>query len=929
MLPSRRARLFFTEALTSVAGKPIWSPAFRTVDDLMCEYSGLKVAEKIPLIADLFKVYSRFHRETFDSFWYWGEMLLSDFDSIDKYMIDAGMLFRNVAELKEIDKDGSYLDPEQAEVVSRFWRSFGHETGYSDEQRRFLDIWSTLGDIYSQYTHLLAGKGSGYAGMVSRCAAENIRSGKIPASVADGYNGYIIAGFNALTICEKVLFRHLSAEYNTEFYWDGDDYYTSDGEQEAGLFIRENMRLFPQKYPLGPYDNFSRPKKITVVSSPSDSMQCKYAGQVLGKLFSENGIIPGKETAIVLTDESLMPPVLSSIPDTVSDINVTMGYPLKLTHVYTLYESLAALQSRKRMRGGMALFRYSDITGLLSHPLIYGLDPSIAQKIIDEVRIRQVIYPDITGMIPDGSPIGILLSTAEEGWEGMSSYILRCLATVISSDTFSGPEHGEDRDHIALIADNLRRTANSLSACGLELSVKVFLSLVRKILQNVRIPFEGEPLKGVQVMGILETRNLDFSNVILLSMNDDNFPGNRVNSYSFIPYNLRLAYGLPTPQHHEGVYAYYFYRLLQRAENIHLVYSSKADEKSNGEQSRYIYQLRYESPHDLRRLGIALDVTVPVREGLTVPKTEETATELKKYLDGAKLLSPTSFHNYIACPLKFYFSSIAGLREEEDPGDEIDAPMFGTILHRSMELLYGPLCGSADPRPSIQELIGSSRVVDAVACAAREEYLRGDALSPDEYGGNLMLVSDIIIRYINRCILPYDSGSAPFRILKTEQKMEVSFDFGCRGTACTIGFRGLADRIDGLPDGRVRVVDYKTGKASLAFDGTEALFSSLAKERNPAAFQTLLYGMMLSRSIGCDVQPALYYVRNLNAEGYSPLLNDRQRKAEVVSFCDYAEEFESLLEEKLAELFDDSVPFRQCEDTKTCDWCDYKKICNR
>ncbi|MCC8019955.1 MAG: PD-(D/E)XK nuclease family protein [Rikenellaceae bacterium] len=929
IFPSRRARLFFTEALTAAAGRPLWSPEFRTVDDVMQRYSALTVGERIPLVAELYKVYSRFHAETFDSFYYWGEMLLSDFDSIDKYLIDAGMLFRNIADLKELEKDTGYLEPEQAEIIARFWKSFGHENGYSDEKRKFLDIWASLYDIYTQYRESLASKGIGYPGMVYRQAADNIRAGRLPApDEADG-TGYVIAGFNALTGCEKILFKYLATSRNAEFFWDYDDYYVADGDQEAGLFIRENRRLFPQRHPLGPTDNFARPKRITVVASPSDSMQCKYAGEGLRQFAAESGRVPDKETAIVLTDENLLMPVLSSVPDSIGDINITMGYPLKLTPAYTLYERLAEMQSRRKTRGEKVLFRYTDLTGLLAHPYIAGIDPGTSDKVTAEVKRRQVLYPDITGMVPESSPLATLLTGAGGEWQELSGYLVSALSAVLTSPALAGPERGQDRDQLVLIADNIRRVTNSLAACGLEVTAKVFLSLVRKILQNTRIPFEGEPLRGVQVMGILETRNLDFRNVIVLSMNDDNFPGNRVASYSFIPYNLRLAYGLPTPQHHEGVYAYYFYRLLQRAENVHLVYSSKSDEKSSGEQSRYIYQLMYESEHELRRLGVGLDVTVPGRRGVEIPKTGDTALRLARFLSGKKQLSPTSFHNYIACSLKFYFHSVAGLYEEEEPGEEIDAPMFGTILHRSMELLYAPLCGKDDPRPAIRALIGSQAVAEAVDRAVRDEYLKGENIPQDEYGGNLILVADIIMRYINKCILPYDAGGPVFRITGTEDKVSTQFGFRSGGEVHSVGFRGLADRLDRLPDGRLRVVDYKTGRESLSFNGLETLFSPIARDRNPAAFQTLLYGLILSRKHGCDVQPALYYVRNLNAEGYSHLLTDRERKAQVVSYHQYGEQFEALLAEKLAELFDETVPFRQCDDEKTCAWCEFVKICRK
>ncbi|MCD8072231.1 MAG: PD-(D/E)XK nuclease family protein, partial [Alistipes sp.] len=530
ILPNRRAKLFFCDALSGIIAKPLWQPSFRTMDEIMQHYSGLGAGEKIPLVAELYKVYSRYHTETFDSFYYWGEMLMSDFDSIDKYLVDAGMLFRNVAQLKEIESDNSY----PAEMISRFWKSFGHESGYSEEKKRFLDIWSTLDPIYREFRTRLNEKGVGYTGMIYRQAAENIKSGNIPEDIKV-QGKYIVAGFNALSQCEKVLLRYLSP--NAEFFWDYDQYYVNDPRQEAGLFIRENMRIFPQEHPLGGYDNFCANKKITVVASPSDSMQCKYAGDVLGRI-AAGGQIPGKETAIVLTDENLMTPLLSSIPGQIGEINVTMGYPLKLTSAYTLYERLAQLQSGKRVNGSKTLYRYGDLTGLLNHPFVSELDKDVNRLILERVRKMQVMYPDISQICPAGSPIGLMLSPCGDTWQDISKYLLSAISAVITSGALSGDGHGHDRDHLAMIAASVRQTSNSLENAEVEVSSKVFLSLVRKILQATAIPYEGEPLQGVQVMGILETRGLDFKNLIVLSMNDDNFPGSRVSSYSFIPHNM-------------------------------------------------------------------------------------------------------------------------------------------------------------------------------------------------------------------------------------------------------------------------------------------------------------------------------------------------------------------------------------------------------
>lgn len=940
LFPSRRARLFFNEALSRIAGKPIWQPRYTTIDDLMGELSGIGAGDHIRMMTELYSVYSEYHQETFDSFYFWGEMLLSDFDSIDKYMIDADMLFSNISDLKEISDDFSYLTPEQAEIIARFWRSFGHETEYSAEKQRFVEIWRTLSPIYHKFKTRLTGMGLGYTGMIYRDVAEKIKQGELAGSAKS--RRYVIAGFNALSETEKILFDHLQRHHDVEFLWDYDRYYLDNEEQEAGLFLRENIRRFPQKTPMRyACDSFSSPKNITVTESPSDTMQCKFAGELVARLGQEGGFVPDKETAIVLTDENLLMPLLYSIPEGIDKINVTMGYPLKLTPAYSFLERLIQLQLRKRRNKKGMSFYHNDAVGLLRHPYVAAATEGASTGLADMLVERQHIYIESSRLRESGL-LEVVFSDPATGWDNMSGYLQQIVGEItatLASKVDENENNKQQVEFLSLLSDNIARLRNSLVGCGIELSDRIYASLLRKILQNVRVPFDGEPLEGVQVMGILETRNLDFRNVVLLSVTDDTFPGNRSASSSFIPYNLRLAYGLPTPQHHEGVYAYYFYRLLQRAENIHLVYSSRADDKSSGEQSRYIYQLQYESPHEIRRQAIGLDVNLTPPEPIEVDKKGDVAEKLKAFLcelnpDGeavaALSLSPTSFYNYVACPLKFYFYSIARLRVEDEVSEEIDAPMFGTILHGAMERLYRPALGVAAPRDYIRSLIDSDKIAEAVDEAIVAEYFHGDEVAQDEYSGNLMLVRDIVCKYINNCILPFDASRDGFRIEMLEKKITGTCGFELDGVVREVSFGGLADRIDRLDSGRCRVVDYKTGLDHLEFNGLDALFSGVHSEMNAAALQTLLYSMMLSRQPGmADTQPALYYVRKMNNADYSPLLEDKSAGRPVESYSDYKAGFESLLSAKLAELFDPATPFTQCEDTKQCAWCDFNVICRR
>lgn len=927
LFPSRRARLFFADALSRIADKPLWQPSYVTIDELMQQISGLTSSDPVRLITELYKVYSKHHDEPFDSFYFWGEMLLSDFDAVDKYLIDADMLFANVADLKAMESDMSYLSQEQIAVIKRFWQSFAIQNGLSREQEHFIRIWESLAPIYHSFAEALSEQQMAYTGMMHRRAVEVMRSGQ--EITLKGGPRYIVAGFNALSECEKHLFDYLARSRETEFYWDYDNYYVDNPQQEAGLFLRENIRRFEQLHPLDTTDSFTQDKEIVVVAAPSDTLQCRYVNDFLQEL-AANGTTPDKETAVVLTDENLLMPVLFSMPESIENINVTMGYPLRQTLAYSFMERLIELQNHRRNSSSRTSFYHADVTGLLSHPFVKESCAEVAGRLSHEVQRYGQIYVDSRKMV--GCPLIERIFASPESWQQVADYLLDVLSAVASEsaaqDAGSESDIAQRVEFFTHIVDHIHKLRNSLDECGIEVSVAVFASLLRRTLQTLRIPYEGEPLLGVQVMGILETRNLDFENVVILSMTDDNFPGNRSASSSFIPYNLRMAYGLPTPMHHEGVYAYYFYRLLQRARRVHLVYSSQSDDKQTGEQSRYIYQLRYESPHRIDQRRISLDVNLSQRGDIVVEKSGQVWDRLCEFLDSStNKLSPTSFYNYIECPLKFYFKSVAKIRKDDELTEQIDSPMFGTILHRAMELLYTDLVGVPRPQKAIRELITSPKVDQHVHTAIAEEYLKGETLDGEPWGGNLLLIKDIVTKYIRNCLLPYDSSTDDFVIMELEKRVDARVEIECCGEVRHVCFGGVADRIDRLLDGTIRVVDYKTGSKHIEFKGLAELFSEKGRDRNSAVMQTLLYAMIIHRNMGCDVQPALYYVRNINSPDYSPLLMDKSRNAHVSSYIYYRSEFEQELRRTLEELFDPTKPFVPCIDDKPCQWCDYREIC--
>lgn len=924
VLPSRRARLFFSDALSALTSRPIWQPRYISMDDIMSRYSTLAVGEKLRLITELYRIYSDYPpHEPFDKFYFWGEILLSDFDLIDKYMIDADMLFRNLCDIKEIEADLSYLSEDMRRVIHAFWSHFADTTALSAEKRIFLDRWLSLAPIYHRLRERLTSLGIAYTGMIYRSAVENIEQGNIPAE--EDFR-YVFIGFNALSECERRVLKYLDRQGRCDFLWDYDSFYTEDRNQEAGYFLRDNIREFKPLDDIT-HDNFlSINKKINAISCVSNVVQCKHVNSLLQEI--SPSLAFDKQTAIVLTDESLLQPLLHSLPQSVAEnVNVTMGYPLRQTTAYSLIERLIELQKRCRT-GSHTTFYHADVVGILSHPYLNDSLGEVVGKLREQIvkgrfiRIEQEFFSV-------HESLSVIFSPSNK-YQSLSKYLLQAL-NVVAQLIPEGEEQSRQVSYLSLIADNISDLDNVIKDCQIELSNSIYTSLLRRHLQSVRIPFSGEPLKGLQVMGILETRNIDFRHVILLSASDDNFPGKIGSASSFIPYNLRAAYGIPTPEHHESVYAYYFYRLLQRAERIDILYCSHADEKSTGEQSRYIYQLDYESPYTVHRTNVGVDVALDQPIERTIEKQGRIAEALQRYIcvDGEhaeRKLSPSAFSQYISCPMRFYLSAIACIKSSDTLSEDVDHPMFGNILHSAMQRLYSPLAGVANPAADLEHLLSSHKVERAVKEAIDKEYLNKENADQSEYTGTLLLVKDIITKYISQGIIPYDKRHNDFAIKGCEEKIYAPFSLS---NSQKVEIGGIADRIDSLDSGALRVVDYKTGRAHLKASAMEDIFEGEKRDEMKYLFQTMLYSMVLHHSFSREVVPSLYYARDMNQADYSPrLVIDDQE----VTYSAFATKFEELLRQKLDELFDLNTPFKCCpeqESDKICVYCDFKTICKR
>lgn len=938
LFPSQRARLFFCEALLDVVGKPIWSPQFVTIDELMSQISSLHSADRLRLISELHTIYNEFHEENFDHFYHWGEMLVADFDMVDKYMVDAEKLFENIADIKEIEADLSYLTPEQEEYVRRFWNTLSSNMPLSKQKEFFLKVWRSLPAIYTKYKARLREIGIGYSGMIYRDAAQVLAdSQSSPLAEAK----YVVAGFNALSSCEKVLFDHLKSCYDADFFWDYSDYFVVDQMQEAGRFIRENIVRYPSRFKVEHNDWRKNVKNITIASTATSVAQCKYVSQVLSQIAqrdSDGNILPlDRNTAIVLTDENMLEPLLYALPAELKGtkaggdgVNVTMGYPLRTTLAYSFVDRLLELQNHSKSNEGGVTFYHQDIESLITHPFLSNSDAETINKLRDtiiEKRIYNVPQSELLSL-PLADHIFVHCAEPVELLEYLDN-VMSHLPEVIGTDDVLQIEY------IVQIRKALQQLKNIVVSCNIPLTLLLARSIVRRHLQSVRIPFEGEPLEGLQIMGILETRNIDFKNVIIMSMSDGNFPGTRIADSSAIPYSLRYAYGLPTQEHHQGVYAYYFYRLISRAENIWMTYCSTPDEKGPGEPSRYIRQIEYESGMPITKVKVGVDVNLQQAESIQIAKDEQTMRLLNDYTEGKRKLSPTAFSTYVQCPMRFFYHYVANILVEDVLEEGLDDRTFGNIFHKAAELLYAKAEKEANPLV-VLERISKDSIVENVDKAIAKECFDKDVIDASKLQGELSIVREIVIRYLENNLLPYDKNHPDFSIKKLETDILAPFEFEVNGKKHSIIFKGRADRIDSLTSGVHRIVDYKTGASHLTFKGLEKLFYGDDADRLSNIINTLIYTMIWHRTEGVDVQPALYYLRDMHDKKYSPLLRvsykgeDKKTVSyDIERYSGVAEEFEGYLSEILSELFDPNKPFCQAKDQNACKYCDYATICGK
>lgn len=934
VFPNKRAGLFFNEYLAQESDSPIWSPAYVSISELFRSLSPWEVGDPVKLVCELYKIFRRETQstETLDDFYFWGEMLISDFDDADKNKVDTDKLFSNLQDLRNIMDDYTFIDDEQEEAIRQFFQNFSIERRTALKER-FISLWDVLGNIYKGFRESLASQNIAYEGMMYRHVIEHLDVDKLP------YEKYVFVGFNVLNKVEHTLFTQLKDAGKAVFYWDYDEFYMKENRQavthEAGEFIRRNLRDFPSPLSGELFKNLSKPKEVHYIASSTENAQARYLPQWI----RNNLTTPEKETAVVLCNEALLQPVLHSLPAEVKHVNITMGFPLSQTPVYSFLIALLELHTHGfNFKSGR--YTFQSVVTLLKHPYTRQLTGQ-AELLEKELTRNNRFYP-LPGELGKDEFLTRLFTPLSGNLNLCIrlSETLQQVAGIYQANT-SGTEDTDAfnqlyRESLFKAYTTINRFRTLIEEDELTVQSETFRRLLVKVLSATNIPFHGEPAIGMQVMGVLETRNLDFRHLVLLSVNEGQLPKSGGDS-SFIPYNLRKAFGMTTIEHKIAVYAYYFYRLLQRAERITLMYNTSSDGLNRDEWSRFMLQFLIEWPHPITRQFLEAGQSPQGTSPITVEKTPDVMRRMQSLFDvranpKAKF-SPSALNYYLDCPLKFYYRYVAGLSAPDEVSAEIDSATFGSIFHYAAEHIYKDLTthGKVINKEALETLLRNEvKLQDYVDTAFKKLFFNVPQNEKPEYNGVQLINSAVIARYLKQ-LLQNDLRYAPFTFIASEMEVDEPIDIQTPKGVIKSRIGGIIDRMDSK-DGTLRIVDYKTGGDADTPPHVESLFIP-DKKRSNYVFQTFLYAAIMCRKQPTmKIAPALLYIHRAATETYSPVIQmgePRKPKEAVEDFSKYEKEYRERLQGLLEEIFNPEKSFTQTEIIEKCTYCDFKALCKR
>ncbi len=903
IFPNKRPIIFFRKYLSEIVEKPIWSPTCITIKEYYEKKSDYELTNDIVLISELYNIYKTIldTNETFDNFYHWGELLLSDFDEIDKYLVDTNKLFKNLTSLKEINELFEYLTEEQIEAITTFWTSF-KESIQSKQKENFEKLWVGLNEIYKTFKNRLIEKKIAYEGMMYREVVEKYSMN----NNNDNYLQYVFIGFNALNECDKATFNYFKDKNKALFYWDFNDYFIENTQNEAGFFVRENLIKYPNALD-NHYLKWNKNTKIDVIPVSSEIGQVK----IIESILTNNPEPQNHEkTAILLMDENMLPILLRSIPDYIQKINITMGYSLSKTPIFSLIEIMNAIQNNIQQTKDEYLYYYQNIKNLINHPYVQLL---ISSDFINKVNNYNKIYissEELKEIELFIRPIGSFVELIDRIEEIIKALFVEFSKNIENIDELEIRETNIEFESIQTLATVTSGLRTSVGKLQLDIDIKLGFKILIKAVASQKIPFEGEPLSGLQIMGFLESRALDFDYIYIIGANEGLLP-QTTTPISFIPYNLRKGYGLPTIEHRDAMYAYYFYRLLTRAKKITTIYSTLQTSANSNEISRYLLQLKYDN-YPINWNVPKFEFYNPILKDLIVNKNEDIINKLiERQKDN--YLSPSLILDYLECSLRFYFNYIEGIKEKIDISDILNSLNIGNITHKVMYDIYQPYTNKTINNDMLENIYTQAdELVKKHIKRLAIDY--GDKTSTNN-DGRFILLEKIVGKYVS-FYKTFDKKVIPFTIKNLEYTVKSIIDID-NNYIKHINIGGRIDRIH-EENNNIIIVDYKTGfNINLNFVFPDDALNTTKKEAVQSYIYSVIYADQSSHDD--DIFIKIYNIRRRNMAEKNTLIackNDRKRMKEILA-------------SKIREIYDIKIPFEPTKNKSHCRYCPYNKICHK
>jgi hypothetical protein len=916
---NNRPALYLKKYLAQHIGKAFFSPNFHTVQAFFAHLADTKIADSYLQTFTLMKVYNELlqaegkNKVRSEAFFPLATTILSDFAQIDAEMVNADQLFAEMYDIADIEQSFDYLSKEQHAFLSKFWQSY-NEIKHQERKQKFIELWKRMPKLYRAFHAELKKQGfTTYGATYHNLALNDWSDNAFLKSLDKGKIVFI--GFNALSRAEVKIFKTLQALGKAVFYFDADSHYLNDDFQEAGLFLRKNFKTHGLENALETSINgFTDKKQLHVFAAQGKSSQAKIINQLID--FSAIDVEKISDTAIILADESLLIPTLQSIPENVP-LNISMGFSLMQSPIYGIcdlwLDTQLALEKSDQLD-------YHLVEAVITHPMS-GVSAKLANNILSKLIEENSTSVDASRLVKHQGLFQLFFNriagsaAAIDGLRALIQFLLerqveRKLLRQIDSSLF------------VRCLQSLNRLADTLQVFIAQEELFFAVQLLRKALKEVSTPLEessslGESAtSGLQVMGLLESRSLNFKNIVFLGFNEGIVPKSSL-ANSFIPDSIRRAYGLPVSENLDAVSAYMVYRLIQGGQQINMVYNSQSDGGNSGEISRFFKQIAYECPFDVKQYQMNLQGTSEERQTVKIDKNLPAIQEkLASYLNGKSTLSPSAIVSYICNPIDFFFSQIAKIREPNVVTDEVKVNEIGSVLHKVMEDFYKPYCGEEISAELIRQ---RGKQLSAICQKAFNEVMQ---LSPqfNNYRANQKIVLEVVERYAGK-LLKKDQDDAPFTLIALEHRFDGELKLTIRGKVERIKLKGIIDRID-QKDGVTRIIDYKTGSDSVTYSSIENLFDT-SKKINKAMIQMLIYAYVYAEQHpDLQVKPHLYVLKDLSKTCFScrsKELDTQPNSEEMVSFM-------NLLRENLAQLFDIDVPFEEGEKAENFRYSIYTEL---